>query len=144
MIAARNTLLGIMLLLLLAQSCNRAATLRVPAIERTTVCTISRNPEKFDGRRVSVSGCITTDGYERIVLSDRGLCTSGGLVPIESTVLPRAQQYSAKRDHRVCGVFTGTFRLRTAVYDRVLEVERTSNLQIVSDVGRSRAAVPSQ
>lgn len=132
MTTIRNVLVRALPLLLLTQSaCDRAATSSAPNIENTTICAISRSPLSFDGRRVSVNGCITTDGYEYVILSDRDHCASGALVPIESTKLPLAQQYSAKVkiDQRVCGIFTGTFRLKTAVYHRVLEVESTSNLK---------------
>jgi hypothetical protein len=97
-------------------------------IEKTTICEIVKDPRRFDNMRVSVSGCVTTDGKEYVTLSDISQCVAGGLVPIESKVLLKSKRYEVRPDERVCGVFTGTFRLATVVYDRVLEVEDTSNL----------------
>jgi hypothetical protein len=104
--------------------------------EKTTICEIVRDPGRFDGKRVTVSGCITTDGKEYIALSDIGGKCTGGLVPVESTRLPASKHYEVRADERVCGVFTGTFRRATVVYDRVLEVEDTSNLRTAPIVGR--------
>ena len=93
------------------------------------LCTVVENPTLYDGRRVTMSGCVTTDGREYTVLSDiEEPCTRGGIVPIDAPALRREQQFDAEPGKKVCGTFTGTFRASNALYERVLEVEETSDL----------------
>ena len=96
---------------------------------RTTVCMLAKDPGKFDGRRVKVDGCISTDGQEHSSLMDSEVeCPSGGLVPVESKDLPSVQRPRANADTIVCGTFVGTFHASTPLYDGVLEVEETTAL----------------
>jgi len=94
-----------------------------------TLCEIVGNPLRYDGKRVSVRGCITTDGREHIALSDSTWpCADGGLVPVESARLSPERQYHAAPNKKVCGTFIGTFRAATLVYQHVLEVDDTAAL----------------
>lgn len=94
----------------------------------TRICTVVKEPNRFDGKRVAVNGCVTTDGFEHVSLSDPAGCEFGALVPIDSVKLPPNQRYVLEPNERLCGLFTGTFRAATVVYDRVLEVENATNL----------------
>lgn len=100
-----------------------------PAIA-VPLCSVVDNPSRYDGKRVTVRGCITTDGREYVALSDlERPCRNGGIVPIDAPALRSAQKFHAEVDKKVCGTFTGTFRASTALYDRVLEIEETANLK---------------
>ena len=93
------------------------------------LCAIVENAALYDGKRVAVNGCVTTDGNEHVVLSNHdNPCPNGGLVPIDALTLRPEERYEAERGKKVCGTFTGTFRASTTLYKRVLEVEETSNL----------------
>lgn len=94
-----------------------------------TLCAVVENPAQYDGKRVTLSGCVTTDGLEYVVLSDlKKPCPRGGIVPVNAPALRREQQFDAEAGKKVCGTFTGTFRASNALYQRVLEVEETSGL----------------
>jgi hypothetical protein len=93
------------------------------------LCSLVAHPATYDGKRVTVAGCVTTDGREYVVLSNlENPCPDGGVVPIDAATLESADQYEAAPGRKVCGTFTGTFRASTALYNRVLEVEDTSGL----------------
>lgn len=93
------------------------------------LCAVVEDPARYDGKRVSMIGCVTTDGREYVVLSDLGYpCARGGIVPIDAPTLRREQQFDAHPGKKVCGTFVGTFRASNGLYERVLEVEETSNL----------------
>jgi hypothetical protein len=95
----------------------------------TTVCMLAKDPGKFDGRRVTVDGCISTDGQEHSSLMDsEAECPSGVLVPVESKDLPSVQRPRADADTIVCGTFVGTFHASTPLYERVLEIDETTTL----------------
>jgi hypothetical protein len=94
------------------------------------LCVVVANPDAYDGKRVTLTGCVTTDGREYVALSDlEKPCREGGIVPIDAPTLRAEHQFEAEAGKKVCGTFTGTFRASTALYNRVLEVEETSNLQ---------------
>lgn len=94
------------------------------------LCVVVANPSAYDGKRVTVAGCVTTDGREYVALSDlEKPCREGGIVPIDAPTLRAEHQFEAEAGKKVCGTFTGTFRASTVLYNRVLEVEETSNLQ---------------
>lgn len=94
------------------------------------LCAVVANPSAYDGKRVTVTGCVTTDGREYVALSDlKKPCREGGIVPIDAPTLRAEHQFEAEAGKKVCGMFTGTFRASTVLYNRVLEVEETSNLQ---------------
>jgi hypothetical protein len=95
------------------------------------------NPRQYDGKRVSVTGCVTTDGGEYVVLSDVDHpCSDGGIVPTYGPGLKEEQQFHPAVGKMVCGTFTGTFRASTALYERVLEVEETADLHAISLAGK--------
>jgi hypothetical protein len=95
-----------------------------------SICTVVENPGRYDGKRVTVSGCVTTDGREYEVLSNLAKpCSRGGIVPVFARGLRREQRFDAEPDKKVCGTFTGIFRASNGLYDRVLEIEQTSDLE---------------
>lgn len=107
----------------------RDATNQAAASAVVPLCSVVQNPTLYDGRRVTISGCVTTDGREYVVLSDIAKpCSGGGIVPVDAPALRREQQFDAESGKKVCGTFTGTFRASNALYERVLEVEETSGL----------------
>jgi hypothetical protein len=107
---------------------------------RTSVCAVVDDARRYDGMRIAVNGCITTDGFEHVVLSGVGDvdCANGGIVPVESKRLPPHQQFRTDPRKKVCGTFTGTFRASTELYERVLAIEGTANLQSVDLVPNGR------
>jgi hypothetical protein len=92
-----------------------------------TICGLVADPRAFDGKKVRVSGCITTDGYEYIVLSDPSNAC-GGLVPDTQLDPAAGRVYLIRPDRRVCGVFTGTFQASNPVYGRFLQVESSKSV----------------
>jgi hypothetical protein len=103
---------------------------------RTTVCAIAATPAQFDDKRVTVDGCITTDGIERTVLNDRA-CPYTGISPGESVKLRADQRFFPEAEKEVCGTFTGVFRAQTGiggitVDTNVLEIDETANLKITA------------
>ena len=103
---------------------------RLEASVVVPLCTVVANPSAYDGKRVTMTGCLTTDGREYVALSDlEKPCLEGGIVPIEAPTLRAEHQSDLEAGKKVCGTFTGTFRASTVLYNRVLEVEETSNLE---------------
>lgn len=93
------------------------------------LCAVVENPALYDGKRVTITGCVTTDGREYTVLSDiENPCSRGGMVPVSTPRLRREQQFDARPGKKVCGTFTGTFRASNGLFYRVLEVDETSGL----------------
>ena len=97
---------------------------------RTTVCEISANPKRFYDMRVTVEGCIRTDGLEHTVLYDKK-CPHTGIGPLESGKLPAAKRLFPEVGREVCGTFTGTFRAATMIDTNVLEIEDAANVKIL-------------
>lgn len=96
---------------------------------QTSICEVVAAPHAFDGRRVKVYGCISTDGQEHSALTDpKTTCGGGGLVPVEAPALPLSEEPNADANTIVCGSFTGTFRASNALYQRVLEIDKTEAL----------------
>jgi len=92
-----------------------------PVVE---LCDVIADPGRFDGKRIAVDGCITTDGREYTVLANRRHpCSGGGIVPVEGPDLPSGQRLHLKATEATCGTFKGIFRKTTLVYDRVLEID---------------------
>ena len=92
-----------------------------------SLCAVVENPAVYDGKRVTMTGCVTTDGFEHVVLSNiERPCSRGGIVPVEAPTLRHEQRIDPQPGKRVCGTFTGTFRASNGLFDRVLEVEETS------------------
>src|SRR5438552_18569567 len=113
-----------------AKGISTPATSQTKSALNVPLCAIVADPTQYDGKRVTVRGCITTDGREYAVLSYlQKPSSNGGIVPIDAPTLRTAQKFHAGPDKKICGTFTGTFRASTTLYDRVLEVEKTSNLQ---------------
>lgn len=116
-------------LLVAAMSCTKPVPTNVSHALTVPLCTIVEKAADYDGKRVTVYGCVTTDGHEYVVLSDHDRpCPNGGLVPIEAPALRPEQRYEPEPGKKVCGTFIGTFRASTTLYKRVLEVEETSGL----------------
>jgi hypothetical protein len=128
-----------MLLIVAALHCARSAkTVRAEqstsgkseTAQAVPLCSLVSHPATYDGKRVTVAGCVTTDGSEYVVLSNlESPCPEGGVVPLDDPKLSSAEAYEAVPGKKVCGAFTGTFRASTALYNRVLEVEGTSGLR---------------
>lgn len=94
------------------------------------LCAVVENPAQYDGKRVTITGCITTDGYHYVVLKNlEHPCSGGGIVPVHALALPPEQRFEPGADKKVCGTFTGTFLASNPLYKRVLEVEKTSGLK---------------
>jgi len=103
---------------------------------RTTVCKIAEDPRPFYEKRVTVEGCVSTDGIERVLLLDNR-CPYVGISEIESARLPQSQRFMLDANKRACGTFTGTFHAATmlgkvVVNENVLEIEETSNINVVT------------
>jgi hypothetical protein len=103
------------------------------SVLRTTVCAIAANPKAFYGKRVTVEGCVTTDGIEHSVLGDKA-CPYTGIGPAESVKLRPAERFFPQVDKQVCGTFTGVFQatrsIGSIVVDaNVLEIEETAHLK---------------
>jgi hypothetical protein len=119
---------------LMAIRCGNGLTRDTPsatssAAVQTSVCALADEPQSFDGRRVELYGCISTDGQEHSSLTDpRATCRGGGLLPVEAPALPEGQKPRANAGTIVCGTFTGTFRASNGLFERVLEIERTMSL----------------
>jgi hypothetical protein len=108
---------------------NRRTSDRAGTLITVPLCTVVENPAAYDGKRVTINGCVTTDGREYVVLSNlEKPCSRGGLVPVETLALRREQRFDAQPGQKVCGTFTGTFRASNGLFDRVLEVEETFGL----------------
>jgi hypothetical protein len=115
---------------------NRTAGDDSTTATKTTVCAIAATPAQFYDRRVTVDGCITTDGIERTVLHDRA-CPYTGISPGESVKLPADQRFFPEVEKEVCGTFTGVFRAQTGiggltVDTNVLEIDETANLRTIA------------
>lgn len=100
---------------------------------KTTVCAIVTSPAQFYDKRVTVEGCITTDGIEHTVLYDKE-CPYSGIGPGESVKLRPEQRFFPEVDKEVCGTFTGEFRATTGIAGitidtNVLEIDETANLK---------------
>jgi hypothetical protein len=138
MIMSRPWTLPLLLLLIAHLHCAKDSTTAQPrstedgskAALHVPLCTLVANPSGYDGKRVAVEGCVTTDGREYIALSDlTNPCDHGGMVPVDAPTLRAEHRFEAEPGKKVCGTFVGTFRVSTLFYDRVLEVEETSNLR---------------
>jgi hypothetical protein len=102
---------------------------------RTTVCEISTNPRKFYNQRLTVSGCVSSDGVEHTALTDMS-CPYTGISPAQSATLPEEQRFTPSINSDVCGTFTGTFRdalvfQKVIIDTNVLVIEQTANLKEV-------------
>jgi len=105
----------------------------------TTVCVIAAAPSQFYGKRVTVEGCITTDGIERTVLNDK-TCPYSGIGPAEGPRLAPAQRFFPEVDQEVCGTFTGVFHATTSIAGttmetNVLEIDEIANLKTFAKSG---------
>jgi hypothetical protein len=130
----RSRVASFLLATLLVLSCRtrrgETSNTRSQAALVTPLCQLVATPAAYDGKRVTVIGCVTTDDREFVVLSNlERPCSNGGLVPIETSTLKPAKRIGAVAGKKVCGTFTGTFRAMTPLHQRVLEIEETSNLQ---------------
>src|SRR5437762_9693751 len=102
----------------------------------TTVCKIAAEPSTFYEKHVRVTGCISTDGIERTVLSDRS-CPYVGVAVTESEKLQLHQRVYPVVGKEICGTFSGVFKEHTMinhviVYSNVLELEKTANISVVN------------
>ncbi|HEX8151948.1 MAG TPA: hypothetical protein VF698_02430 [Thermoanaerobaculia bacterium] len=139
MIVGRSSAWSVLLLAIATLHCAKplptsaapqAGTSRSEASVVVPLCVVVANPGAYDGKRVTVTGCVTTDGREHVALSDfEKPCREGGIVPVDVPTLGAEHQFEAEAGKKVCGTFTGTFRASTVLYDHVLEVEETSNLR---------------
>jgi len=103
---------------------------------RTTICAIAENPHKFYGTRVTVDGCVTTDGIEHTVLGDK-TCPYVAIGPVESVKLQPTDRFFPEVDKEVCGTFSGIYQATRSLDNKVvdtnvLEIEETANLRVVS------------
>ena len=95
-----------------------------------SVCEILSNAARFNNQRVQIDGCVITDGLERVAITDRELvCAAGSIVPTESGILKPESKLRPDVHTKLCGTFIGTFRSSTPVYNNVLEVEETRELE---------------
>lgn len=98
----------------------------------TTICEIASKPERFVGKRVVVAGCITSDGFEHIALTQADqYCDAGGLSPGKSPHFNSPQWFYPRPDEKACGIFAGVFRGSDLLQVRVLEIDGAQNVHIV-------------
>jgi hypothetical protein len=71
----------------------------------TDICSIVVTPKAYDGRRVVIHACVSSDEYEYTFLFDeRAACVRSGLTPLEGKHLRGVTLTKDK-----CGDFTGLF-----------------------------------
>jgi hypothetical protein len=92
------------------------------------ICNIAATPRAFYKKRVTVEGCVTTDGLEHTALTDKD-CPYTGIGLIESIRLRPQQRFYPDRDKQVCGTFSGIFQASTMIETNVLEIDETANLR---------------
>jgi hypothetical protein len=126
----------ILFAIMCADSCHilREKTVRPANVpSRTTVCAIAADPRRFYDKRVTVKGCVSTDGIERTVLIDDA-CPYTGIRPSQTARLRPNQRFESIFGNEICGTFTGTFRSSVSfenivVDTNVLEIDETANLK---------------
>jgi len=97
---------------------------------------IAARPQQFYDKRVTLTGCVTTDGIERTVLIDR-TCPYTGIRTSQSAKLRPDQRFLPTIKSDVCGTFTCTFRSvitfnEIVVDTNVLEIDDATDLKTVT------------
>ena len=138
-IVARSVVVLLLLLPCVLECSRRAARGTVganrPMAIPTTVCAIAANPEAFYEKRVTVSGCVRTDGIEHSLLTDPA-CPYVGIGPGESVKWRFDRRFFPRADRKVCGTFTGVFEKTRSidsivVSTNVLGIEEAAHLTVV-------------
>jgi len=111
-----------------------------PSSAITTMCTIAKNPKKFEGQAVTVKAIVISDGVHGTTIYDES-CASFGLHLFVSdgakgtTALDTALNWCHKstRGKFIEGTFTGIIQLKDGTpFQRQITVQRIENLSAKS------------